>query len=160
MNGRAHEYTVTVRWTGNLGEGTANYRAYSRSHEVTGMGKPSIPGTSDPAFRGDPERYSPEDLLVAALSGCHMLWFLHLCADEGVVVLSYEDTAVGTMTEDGSGGGQFTSVTLRPRVTTARPVPVDQTERLHQRAHALCYIARSVNFPVGVESAAGVNPGT
>jgi organic hydroperoxide reductase OsmC/OhrA len=117
--GHEHRYQATITWTGNLGEGTVGYRSYSRDHEVSGKGKPVLPGSSDPAFRGDPKRWNPEELLVAALSQCHMLWFLNLCAANGIVVISYTDDAQGTMAEGADGGGEFTAVTLRPRAAIA-----------------------------------------
>jgi organic hydroperoxide reductase OsmC/OhrA len=149
--GREHRYQVSITWTGNLGEGTAGYRSYSRDHEVSGTGKPVLPGSSDPAFRGDPGRWNPEELLVAALSQCHMLWFLNLCADNGIVVISYTDDARGIMAEGDDGGGEFTAVTLRPRAAIADPDQADRALELHEEAHRLCFIARSVNFPVGCE---------
>jgi organic hydroperoxide reductase OsmC/OhrA len=146
---KQHGYTVRTRWTGNLGTGTSNYGAYSRNHEVEGLGKAApIPGSSDPAFRGDATRYNPEELLVAALSTCHLLWYLHLCADAGIVVAEYADAAQGTMTEDEDGGGHFTEVVLRPRVTITRTEQRDEALTLHEEAHRLCFIASSVNFPV------------
>ncbi len=150
-SGREHCYTVQVRWTGNLGRGTVGYGAYARAHEISVTGKPVIPGSSDPAFRGDPSRYNPEELLVASLSACHMLWYLHLCADAGVVVTDYADAASGTMVETPDGGGRFTAVVLRPDVTISRGGDAVLAERLHERAHRLCFIASSVNFPVRCE---------
>jgi organic hydroperoxide reductase OsmC/OhrA len=145
---REHHYQATVTWTGNLGEGTSSYRSFTRDHEVTADGKPPIPSSSDPAFRGDPARWNPEELLVAALSQCHMLWFLHLASTHGVVVTSYVDHPVGTMAEGQDGGGEFTSVTLRPTVELSDPA---RAAELHEEAHKLCFIARSVNFPVTCE---------
>jgi organic hydroperoxide reductase OsmC/OhrA len=145
---RAHRYDVAVTWTGNRGEGTSSYRAYSRDHEVTAEGRPRISGTSDPSFRGDPERWNPEQLLVAALSQCHLLWYLHLCAVSGVVVVAYEDRAEGVMAEAGGEGGRFTEVTLRPVVTVAEAPMAGRAGELHGRAHELCYVANSVRFPV------------
>jgi organic hydroperoxide reductase OsmC/OhrA len=145
---RTHRYTVDVTWTGDLGTGTSGYREFSRDHEVSGPGKPVLPGSSDPAFRGDPSRYNPEELLVAALSQCHLLWFLHLAAANGVVVTGYTDHPEGTMAEGPDGGGEFTDVLLRPEVTVAEPGMLAGAEQLHEQAHALCFIARSVNFPV------------
>ena len=113
---KQHHYATTVRWTGNLGTGTSAYRAYSRDHEIRSPGKPAIPASSDPAFHGDASRYNPEELLVASLSTCHMLWYLHLCAVNKVVVLDYEDQAGGIMEETDDGGGRFLQVTLRPRI--------------------------------------------
>jgi organic hydroperoxide reductase OsmC/OhrA len=150
---REHHYSLTMTWTGNLGQGTAGYRVYSRAHEVAAPGKPTIPGSSDPAFRGDRTRYNPEELLVASLSACHMLSYLHLCADAGLVVEEYVDDPRGTMTETADGGGRFVDVVLRPRVRFRSPLEldVDLAAQLHDRAHHLCFIASSVNFPVRVE---------
>jgi len=148
MSPRSHRYEIGLRWTGNLGEGTASYRAYSREHAVTAEGRPGLEGSSDPAFRGDASRWNPEQLLVAALSQCHLLAYLHLCAVSGVVVTAYEDRADGTMAEDGQGGGRFTEVTLRPVVSVADSAMAETARKLHDRAHAQCFIASSVNFPV------------
>lgn len=149
--GREHRYAITTRWTGNLGTGTSSYQAYSRDHEIDGSGKSApLPGSSDPVFRGDATRYSPEDMLVASLSACHMLWLLHLAADAGIVITSYTDQATGTMRETEDGGGEFTEVTLHPRVTVSGPARAAELEELHHRAHELCFIARSVRFPVYV----------
>lgn len=149
MKEREHQYRVTTTWTGNLGTGTSDYRAYSRNHEIKILGKRSpLPGSSDPAFRGDPARYTPEELLVASLSACHMLWFLHLCADAGIVVTEYEDAASGIMVEHEDGSGEFRRVTLRPRVVITDSGRSADATALHRRAHDLCFVARSVNFPV------------
>jgi organic hydroperoxide reductase OsmC/OhrA len=158
MENGAHRYDVQVRWTGNLGEGTRAYRAYARAHEITAAGKPVVPGSSDPAFRGDPARYNPEELLVASLSACHMLWYLHLCADAGLVVTAYEDRATGTMRETPDGGGCFTEVVLRPDVTFQQDGDAALAAHLHERAHQLCFIASSVNFPVRCEPVARMEP--
>jgi organic hydroperoxide reductase OsmC/OhrA len=153
MAGREHRYQVTVEWTGNTGTGTAGYRTYDRRHEIVAPGspKPDIPGSSDPAFRGDAARWNPEELLLASLSACHQLWYLHLCADAGVVVTAYVDRAEGTMVEEATGAGQFSRVVLRPVVTLAAGTDVARARALHHDAHAMCYIARSVNFPVDHE---------
>lgn len=143
-----HRYRAVVEWTGNTGEGTASYRAYERAHEIRIDGKPPIPGSSDPAFRGDPTRWNPEDLLVASLSTCHMLWFLHLAAAAKIVVTAYLDRPEGVMVEDASGGGRFAEVTLAPEVTLAGAVDPARIEALHHDAHAKCFIANSVSFPV------------
>jgi organic hydroperoxide reductase OsmC/OhrA len=145
---RAHSYAVQVTWTGNLGTGTSGYRAYSRDHEVTADGPGPLAGSSDPAFRGDRARWNPELEFTAALSQCHMLWYLHLCADSGVTVVSYTDDATGTMTEEADGGGRFTEVTLRPAVVVAAAEMVPAATRLHEQASAKCFLANSVNFPV------------
>jgi organic hydroperoxide reductase OsmC/OhrA len=145
---RTHRYHVEVTWTGNRGQGTTGYRDYDRTLEVRGDGKPPIPGSSDPVFRGEPERWNPEELLVVALSQCHLLWYLHLAAVAGVVVVAYADSPVGTMVEGDDGGGRFTEVVLRPSVTVAGADMVDKAASLHARAHELCFIANSVNFPM------------
>ncbi len=147
---KAHSFKVGVTWTGNTGGGTSAYQAYERAHEISAGGKPPIHGSSDPVFRGDAERYNPEELLVAALSACHMLSYLHLCADSGVVVTAYEDRAEGTMKMTG-GGGHFTEVVLRPAVTIREGCDPRLAQALHERAHHLCFIASSVNFEVKVE---------
>ncbi len=143
-----HSYTVTITWTGNTGQGTAGYRDYERTHEVIVHGKPGIPASSDPAFRGDRARYNPEEMLVASLSSCHMLWYLHLCSVEGIVVLAYQDVAEGVMAEDADGGGRFTEVVLQPEITLAAGADVSRARALHADAQAKCFIANSVNFPV------------
>lgn len=144
---REHGYEVEVAWSG----ATTGYRDYSRAHEVAADGKAVIPGSADPAFRGDRDRYNPEELLVASLAQCHMLWFLHLATDAGIVVTSYRDRAVGTMAEDADGGGgRFTRVTLRPEVIVHSGR--ERLAELHEKAHRLCFIANSVNFPVTVQS--------
>ncbi len=148
MSGKTHEYDVTVTWTGNHGPGTTTYTSYGREHEITSLGAPMIVGTADPAFRGDPARWNPEQLQVAALSQCHMLWYLNLVAAAGVVVTAYEDDAHGVMTQDSSGAGQFESVTLHPRVTITADSDEKAALRLHGDVPAFCFIARSVNFPV------------
>jgi organic hydroperoxide reductase OsmC/OhrA len=154
---RTHSYDVSVTWTGNRGSGTSGYRAYERDHEVTAGGPPAIAASSDPAFRGDPGRWNPELELTAALSQCHMLWYLHLCAAAGVVVTSYADDAHGVMEEAADGSGRFTEVVLRPRVTVASAGMTGTATALHAAANAKCFIANSVSFPVRHEPAIIVN---
>ena len=143
---KTHDYELNVTWTGNTGTGTSGYREFERSHTISADGKPVILGTADPAFRGVPERWNPEELLVASLSQCHMLWFLALCAQEGIVVTDYTDHQSGTMVETPDGGGHFSEVVLRPRARIADPQHIDRALALHDRAHDLCFIANSVNF--------------
>lgn len=145
---RRHRYAVTVRWSGNRGAGTASYRAYARDHEIEAAGKPPIRGSSDPAFAGDATRWNPEEMLLAALSTCHQLWYLHLAAAAGIVVTAYTDQAEGLMEERPDGSGSFVEAVLRPRVTVAAGTAVAQAEALHRLAHEKCFIANSVNFPV------------
>jgi len=145
---KEHQYRITVSWTGNRGQGTASYAAYSRDHLILSAGKPEIVATSDTAFRGTPGRYNPEELLVSALSSCHMLWYLHLCAVNDIVVTEYADEAAGTMTETEDGGGYFREVTLFPVVTITDAARIPRAMELHREAAKKCFIANSVNFPV------------
>lgn len=147
-----HEYELDVVWTGNTGTGTSGYRDYARSHDVSAPGKVTIQGTADPAFRGVADRWNPEELLVASLSQCHMLWVLALCAQQGVVVTGYTDHPSGTMAETPDGGGHFTGVVLRPQVEIADARDADKLPSVHERAHQLCFIANSVNFDVRCEA--------
>jgi organic hydroperoxide reductase OsmC/OhrA len=148
---KRHTYRSAVKWTGNTGDGTKTYSSYTRNHVVECAGKPPIPGSSDPAFRGDPARYNPEELLVASLSGCHMLSYLHMCAVNGVCVVEYEDAAEGVMQENADGSGEFRRVVLRPRVKITAESDAGKAMELHHKAHEICFIARSVSFPVEVE---------
>lgn len=150
-----HVYHVRTVWTGNTGAGTANYRSYVRDHVLSAEGRPDIPGSSDPQFRGDPSRWNPEQLLVASLSACHKLWYLHLCSTNGIVVTAYEDDAEGVMIDEAGGAGRFEQVTLRPWVTIAAG-DAEAARALHAEAHCLCFIARSVNFPVETVATIGV----
>lgn len=147
-----HRYAAHLVWEGNHGDGTADYATYGREHVVRFAGKPDLAASADPAFRGDPERHNPEDLLVAALASCHMLSYLALCTRMRIVVTAYEDRAEGTMREDGKGGGRFVEVVLRPVVTIADEDKRAKAEALHARAHELCFIAASCNFPVRHEA--------
>ncbi|QDK81370.1 OsmC family peroxiredoxin [Spirosoma sp. KCTC 42546] len=145
---KQHQYALTIKWTGNTGEGTSTYRSYERSHIISVDNKPDIPGSSDPAFRGDSTKYNPEELLVASLSTCHMLSYLHLCAVAGVNVIEYTDKATGVMVETPDGGGHFSEVTLHPHVVVADSSMIDKANELHHQANKLCFIANSCNFPV------------
>lgn len=147
-----HTYAITLQWTGNTGSGTTDYRAYSRDHLISIDNKVTIAGSSDPAFRKDHTKHNPEKLFVSAIASCHMLWYLHLCADAGVVVIDYSDHVLGEMKEtEGpgkTGGGRFTSVTLNPRVTVSASHMIEKAIALHQKANEQCFIAHSLNFPV------------
>jgi organic hydroperoxide reductase OsmC/OhrA len=146
---KIHRYDVTVKWTGNTGIGTSNYRRYARNHEISVADqKPIIRGSSDPAFRGDSSRWNPEELLGGSLSACHKLWFLHLCSVSGIVVTEYVDHAEGFMEESADGSGRFQKVILRPKVMLATGSNVAKALELHNESHAKCFIANSVNFPV------------
>jgi organic hydroperoxide reductase OsmC/OhrA len=145
---KEHHYHTIVTWTGNLGKGTSDYTAYDRDHTISVLGKPEIPGSSDISFRGKKDRYSPEDSFVHAISACHMLWYLHLCSVNSVVVTGYVDNAVGTMIENKDGSGQFKEVTLKPIVTVKNSGMIDKALSLHHEANEMCFIARSLNFKV------------
>jgi organic hydroperoxide reductase OsmC/OhrA len=149
---RAHRYTVTVEWTGNRGEGTSSYRSYDRDHEVTAESTAPIAGSSDPAFRGNPSRWNPEQLLVTAAAQCHMLSYLHHAAVNGVVVTAYIDHPTAVMTEDGAGGGRFTEITLHPLVTITDADQVELADRLHHDANRTCFVASSLALPVEHEA--------
>ena len=149
---KEHHYSATIQWTGNTGEGTKSYRGYQRNHSVVIDGKLDILASSDPAFRGDKSRHNPEELLVASLSSCHMLWYLHLCSEAGVVVIDYVDNATGTMIETENGSGRFSEVTLHPSVTVSDETMIQKANEIHAAANKLCFIANSVNFPVHHEA--------
>jgi organic hydroperoxide reductase OsmC/OhrA len=142
-----HHYALHVAWQGNRGSGTSGYRDYGRAVLLTAEGKPDLLGSADPTFRGDADRWNPEELLVAALSQCHLLSYLHSAVNHGVVVTAYEDHPVGTMAQVGQGG-RFTEVLLRPRVTVADASQVERAREIHHEASENCFIAASVSFPV------------
>lgn len=142
-----HTYELDITWTGNRGEGTTGYRDYDRTLTLTAAGKPDVLASADPTFRGDADRWNPEELLVAALAQCHLLSYLHVAVMHGVVVTDYRDCPVGTMSQEGIGG-HFTGVLLRPRVTVVTSEMVEVARRIHAEAAAACFIAASVNFPV------------
>ncbi|HCY89449.1 MAG TPA: peroxiredoxin [Chitinophagaceae bacterium] len=142
-----HHYTINLEWTGDKGSGTSSYVSYSRDHIIKSVNKPAIEGSSDPMFRGDPRRYNPEELFLSSLAACHMLWYLHLCADHAVIVKKYTDQPVGQLQED-PAGGKFTEVILRPTVTVTNASMLAKARELHREAHRQCFIANSCNFPV------------
>lgn len=145
---KKHQYKTTIEWTGNNGTGTDNYKNYERNHKIIIDNKTEIFGSSDVAFRGDKTKHNPEDLLVSSLSACHMLWYLHLCSEAGVVVLEYKDNATGIMLETSENGGKFIEVTLNPIVIVKENIMIEKANELHKKANELCFIANSVNFPV------------
>ena len=155
---KQHTYQTTIQWTGNNGQGTSGYLDYERDYTISAEGKPVISGSSDPAFRGDKTKYNPEDLLLASISSCHMLWYLHLCSEEGVIVVDYSDTATGLMVETPNGGGRFSAVILYPVVTVSEASMVEKANHLHQKANKLCFIANSLNFTVEHQPTCVVKP--
>lgn len=146
-----HDYTTRILWTGNRGAGTAGYRAYDRTWDVAVPGKPVIHCSNDPLLGGDPAKMNPEDLLLSALSACHMLWYLHYASDAGIVVQAYEDQPIGLGEVGAKGAGRFVSATLRPVITLQEGADVDLAAAIHTRIHEVCFIARSVNFPVSYD---------
>jgi organic hydroperoxide reductase OsmC/OhrA len=148
MNNNQHQYELTITWTGNTGNGTETYTAYERSHTVNVVNKAEILASSDAAFRGDKTRHNPEEMLLASLSSCHMLWYLHLCATEGVIVTAYTDHATAVLQLTDNGGGYIAAATINPVVTVLRADMITKANALHSKANELCFIANSVNFKV------------
>jgi len=145
-----HDYTARIQWTGNTGKGTSSYRAYQRSWDVTTPGKPIVHCSNDPLLGGDPTLHNPEDLLLASVSSCHMLWYLHLASSQGVVIQSYVDNPIGTGEISPNGAGRFLSVTLHPTIGLAADTDTNKADAIHGLIHQYCFIARSLNFPVDV----------
>ena len=143
-----HNYQIAIEWTGNRGTGTDTYRGYGREHIIRADGLPDIAGTADPTFHGDKDRWNPEQLLLAALSQCHMLSYLHVAVTHGVVITGYQDQASGTLRLNRDNSGEFTQVVLRPQVSLADDSQRELADSLHEQANRICFIARSVNFPV------------
>lgn len=147
-----HDYTARVIWTGNRGEGTAHYKGYDRTWNVETPGKPVIHCSNDPLLGGDPNLHNPEDMLIAALSACHMLWFLHLASDAGIVVHAYQDDPLAVGETDANGASRFLRATLRPSISVPSGTDLKRANALHDEIHKTCFIARSVNFPVTYEA--------
>ena len=143
-----HQYHLTVTWTGNTGQGTKDYKTYERDHTIAAEGKPMIAGTSEVSYMGNKTRYNPEELLVASLSACHMLWYLHLCAVNNILLIDYVDTATGTMQTEADGSGRFTEVILHPQIKISGTADKKLLQQLQQEANKFCFIASSCNFPV------------
>ena len=146
---KTHRYNIEVEWTGNDGDGTLNYKSYQRNHKISAEGKSVvINGSSDPSFMGDKTKYNPEDLFLASLSACHMLWYLHLCTVHKIVVTAYIDQATGSMEETKNGSGKFTEVTLHPNVKITDASMITKANQLHKEANKMCFIANSCNFNI------------
>lgn len=145
---KTHHYQTSLVWEGNKGSGTMDYRSYDRNYVISIENKANISGSSDSAFLGDKTKHNPEDLLLSALSSCHMLWYLHLCSQNGIIVIDYKDNAVGTMTENADGSGQFTEVVLHPVVIIIDQANKEKALALHAEANKMCFIANSCNFPI------------
>lgn len=143
-----HRYRAELAWTDPSNIGTAHYASYPRAFCARIDGKPDLHGSADAAFRGDASAHNPEDLLLIALSACHMLTYLALCARAGIRVLDYRDAAEAELVLDASGSGAFREARLQPRVTIASGDRLAQAQQLHEAAHRACFIARSCAFPV------------
>jgi organic hydroperoxide reductase OsmC/OhrA len=148
---KQHRYRALVEWTGNRGRGTSAYLDYDRNWEIRTPGKPPVQCSNDPLLGGDPALHNPEDLLLASLAACHMLWYLHLCANAGITVVFYRDSPIGLGETEPGGAGRFLSVTLNPEVTISRESDAERARSIHREIHKYCFIARSVNFPVHYE---------
>lgn len=149
---REHNYTLDIKWTGNKGSGTAAYRSYERSYDIQGRNKPKLQGSADPSFLGDPGVYNPEEMFLISVSACHMLWYLHLCSDNKVIVEEYEDHPSAVMTEAGDQGGTFKEITLKPKISVRNGSDVALAYKLHTEAHSKCFIANSVNTEIKIEA--------
>ena len=151
MAAKTHEYTARIEWTGNRGTGTDTYKSYDRNWNLASAGKPQIYCSNDPFLGGDSSKYNPEDMLIASVASCHMLWYLHLCSVAGVVVTSYRDNPLAVGEMEPSGAGRFLSVTLRPEIEITAQSDAQKAHDLHGEVHKYCFIARSINFPVTFE---------
>ncbi len=149
---KTHTYNSNVTWSGAGDTGTKNYKSYKRSYDINIGNKPIIAGSADPAFLGDPACHNPEDLLMASVSSCHMLWYLHLCSVRDVTVKAYSDQAEGTMTEEADGSGKFIAITLKPHVVISAQSDLAAAKAAHDEANKKCFIANSLNFNVGHEA--------
>ncbi|MFD1631037.1 OsmC family protein [Pseudopedobacter beijingensis] len=145
---RKHHYKSKTIWTGNSGQGTKSYNSYERTYKIAIPGKVDITGSSDPAFRGNKEFHNPEEMLLAAVSSCHMLWYLHLCADAGITVVAYEDEAEATLIEEDNGSGKFSEINIRPLVTIKESDKAELAHALHEKANSYCFIANSLNIKI------------
>jgi organic hydroperoxide reductase OsmC/OhrA len=143
-----HEFKTQTEWTGNTGEGTTTYEGYNREYTISSEGKENILGSSAAGFRGDVSKFNPEDLFIASLSSCHMLWYLHLCADNGIKVISYIDSTEATLGVFLNGKGFFQHITLKPQVVVEDPAHIQKAIALHQKANKMCFLANSLRLPL------------
>tara|TARA_R100000789_G_C2935878_1_gene130579 strand:+ start:126 stop:596 length:471 start_codon:yes stop_codon:yes gene_type:complete len=145
---KSHNYQSQIKWTGNKGNGTKSYTSYERSYDIIIENKPTLKGSADPAFRGDASVHNPEDFFLASISSCHMLWYLHLCAENNITVIDYQDKANAEMILTTEGKGQFTKAELHPEVIILEKDKIELAESLHEKANEYCFIANSCNFPI------------
>lgn len=149
---KEHDYTSTIRWTGDRGQGTKTYKGYDRTWRIETPGKAPVECSNDPLLGGDPTKHNPEDLLLSALSSCHMLWYLHLASNAGIIVHGYEDSPVGVGETSPDGAGRFLRATLRPLIQVKAGADLRRADDIHQEIKRYCFIARSVNFPVACDA--------
>jgi organic hydroperoxide reductase OsmC/OhrA len=145
---KSHYYQSQIKWTGNTGKGTKSYTSYERSYDIIINGKPTLKGSADPAFKGDSKLHNPEDLFLSSISSCHMLWYLHLCAENNITVIDYTDNATAEMQLTSEGKGQFTKATIKPEVIILERDKIELAKKLHKKANEFCFIANSCNFPI------------
>jgi organic hydroperoxide reductase OsmC/OhrA len=148
---KLHDFASSIIWTGNRGEGTRAYKGYDRTWDIVLPGKDIIHCSNDPLLGGDPAKMNPEDLLISALSACHMLWYLHLASNAGIVVSDYRDDPIGHGETLPNGAGRFLAAVLRPKISVQEGADLSIAAELHHKVHDFCFIARSVNFPVSYE---------
>lgn len=149
---KEHTYESSIRWSGNKGDGTKSYKGYDRTWDIVNPGQAIVHCSNDPLLGGDPSKPNPEDLLLSALSACHMLWYLHLASSAGIVVTGYEDTPLGVGESDNSGAGRFVRATLRPVIEVLKGTDLEKADDIHHQIHQYCFIARSVSFPISYEA--------
>lgn len=145
-----HKYSIQLTWKGNKGTGTQSYTSYDRIYAISAQGKEDIQGSSDPNYKGDASKWNPEELLLSSLSACHMLWYLHLCANKKIVITEYRDDPIGFLAVEKSGEGRFQKVTLQPTIIITDAQKIEEAQKIHDEAHHKCFIAQSVNFPVEI----------
>ena len=150
---KIHKFETQVQWTGNLGAGTKTYTSYSRDHAIFGKDKKEVIGaSSDPIFRGDKSKYNPEELFLASIASCHMLWYLHLCADQGITVTNYKDSPIAELLLSEDGSGKIENIILQPQILIKEKSLIDLATKLHQDAHHFCFIASSVNSSIKIQA--------
>lgn len=145
-----HRFQALITWTGAAKGPAESYKTYSREYRVEIEGKPDLTASAAAPFYGDATLHNPEDLLLAAISGCHLLSYLAIAARQGVVVTAYTDEATATMAFK-DGKMRFIEATLRPRVTLTPESDREKAMTMHHQANQECFIANSLNFPVSHE---------
>lgn len=143
-----HLFKAEVDWTSNQKPSDSTKRFYSKTHQIIIEGKPVLNVSAAKAFKGDPELYNPEDLLLSSLVSCHMMSYLYVCAQNDIEVLEYSDNAEATLEVAADGSGRFVAVRLYPKVKISNSDKIELAVELHTKANQLCFIANSCNFPV------------